>query len=357
MLIIINILLLTHYLSVDMDIPPSDEGESCDIQPSEEEKLGRTISPKGESCDIPNEFKFPKTVEIYAWMQYLGRKLSRKEFTIIHGVIQERDFNGRMKELYEICEKKRLYIPELSNLKGDCLFESLNYHGIGNDVEDLRNSLATIMYLYKDHKNFFPSQETTLQELFNAMNDIKYVVKRDYENGPKFYKYSYNIMCQDVATCQSWDLLPTQLILMVISLIYKIEVCVINNSSEWVNTINVFEECDQDLKKGVLRVYVGHLSESHYLPVDTLDDDEVIDPIYYNVARNRFIRWGRAIEKKIYSLFLMQQNASSNMLDAQNTPPNNDMPNEYHAQHNRTNMFHDLGDDQLDHSCNVHFND
>lgn len=354
MLIIINILLLAHYLSIDMDIPSS----------------------KGVS-DIPDEFKFPKTVDIYAWMQYLGRRLSRREFSIIHGVMQEKEFNDRMRDLYDICEKKKLYIPELTRLRGDCLFESLNYHGIGNDVEDLRNSLATIMYLYKDHKNLFPSQETTLQELFTSMNDIEYVVKRDYhydhDNGPEFYKYSYNIMCQDVATCRSWDLLPTQLILMVISLIYKVEICVVNDSSEWVNTINVFEECDEDIKKDVKRIYVGHLSESHYLPVDVLNDDEVIDPIYYKVARVRFIKWGKAIEKKMYNRFLMWQNIETNSSSDENgagvqnmsgTPPNNDMPNEYHRQHNdqhrshnRTNMFHNLGDEQLDHSNSVHFND
>ncbi len=341
MLIIINILLLAHYLSIDME--------------------------------IPNEFKFPKTVDIYEWMQYLGRKLSRREFSIIHSVIQEKEFNDRMRELYDICEKKRLYIPELTKLRGDCLFESLNYHGIGSDVEDLRNSLATIMYLYKDHKNFFPSQETTLQELFTAMNDIGYVVKRDYHNdhddGPEFYNYSYNIMCQDIATCQSWDLLPTQLILMVISLVYKVEVCIINNSSEWTNTINVFEECDQDLKKDVKRVYIGHLSESHYLPVDVLDDDEIIDPIYYSVAKTRFIRWGRAIERKMHKWFLMRQNIEDieDINDKDNTaldtpgasgaPPSNDIPTHHVQSHSRTNMFHNLGDDQLDHSNSVHFND
>ncbi len=301
--------------------------------------------------DISSEFQFPKTIDIYEWMQYLGRRLSRKEFGIIHSVIQEKEFNNKMKDLYNICEKKRLYIPELTKLRGDCLFESLNYHGIGDNVEDLRNSLATVMYLYKDHKNLFPSQEETLQELFTAMNDIKYVVKRNYHNdhddNPEFYKYSYNIMCQDIATCRSWDLLPTQLILMVVSLFYKVEICVINDSSEWVNTINVFEECDGNIKKDVKRIYVGHLSESHYLPVDILDDDEVIDPIYYNVARIRFIKWGKSIEKRKYHQFLMQQNNEINSFSDDD---------KYHS-HNRTNVFHNLEDNQLDHSNNVHFKD
>lgn len=311
--------------------------------------------------EIPDEFKFPKTVDIYTWMQYLGRKLSRKEFGIIHGVIQEKEFNDRMQELYTVCEKKRLYIPELTHLRGDCLFESLHYHGIGNDVDDLRNSLATIMYLYKDYKNFFPSQETTLKELFSAMNDIEYVVKRDHydNNGEEFYKYSYNIMCQDIATCQSWDLLPTHLLLMVVSLLYKVEICIINNSSEWVNTINVFEECDQELKKDVTRIYIGHLNESHYLPVDVLEDDEVIDPIYYNVARVRFIRWGREMERRMYTKFLMQQNIE-NISDDDETSGaqlNSQIKDDEVPTHNRTNMFHNLNHEELDHSSSVQFKD
>lgn len=349
-MIIINILLLLHYLTIDMDLSHTNPFVLDDISYSE----GKLNHP---SCDdLPDEFKFPKVLDIKTWMEYLGRPLKRYEFAIIHGMLQEREFNNHMDELYTICAKKGLYIPELTRLRGDCLFESLNYHGIGNDVNDLRNSLATIMYLYKDYKNFFPTQETTLNELFTAMNDIEYVVKRQPNNRDKeqFFKYSYNIMCQDLATGSSWDLLPTQLILMVVSRLYNVDICVINNTSEWEHSINIYEGCEDTVK----RIYVGHLNESHYLPIDILEKDEVIDPLYYEIARVKFIKWGKEKEKKKYIKFIMRYDSEKS-----NIPPHN-----VYKRHNRTNMFdafndlnsvnfHALEDDKLDHFNSVNFYD
>lgn len=304
--------------------------------------------------EVPEEFKFPKTTNIRAWMNYLGRKLGRREFSIIHSVVLEKEFNDKMDELYSVSEKKGLYVPELTDLHGDCMFESLNYHGIGNNVHDLRNSLATIMYLYQDYKNFFPTQETTLKELFEAMNDIKYVSCRHKTDNShcshdvEFYKYSYNIMCQDITTMHSWDLLPTQLILMVVSLIYQVEICIINNTSEYEHSINVYEGVDGYEDK-IKKIYIGHLGESHYLPLDIIKDDEDVNPPQYKTALAKFIKWGRYVEREMYTHYLIHsQNDVNSDNDSDSDSDNHD--------NNNGGEFYDLSQkENLDNSNNVNF--
>ena len=52
-------------------------------------------------------------------------------------------------------------------------------------------------------------------------------------------------------------------------------------------TINAYDGIPNiDLKT----IYLGKLGESHYVPIDILNKDEIIDPLYYNDAKITLIK-------------------------------------------------------------------
>lgn len=234
-------------------------------------------------------YEYPKTTNVVRWERYLNRRLNVKEHHLLEEVKSEARMNKKIDMIYEKCIDQKLYIPALTELVGNCLFESLNYHEIGSSVINLRQGLSYIMFQFKDFPNFFPGQESTLCELFTCFNDIEYVFCK--EDG-KLYKYNYDIMCQDLADDMSWAKLPTQLILMVISYFFGVKIEIINNETSWVNTINVNLDDQESLKT----IRIGHILESHYIPLDVLNDDEEHKKLYYLDAKRKFIRWGKRTE-------------------------------------------------------------
>lgn len=251
-----------------------------------------------EFNDVPQALRFPRKINLRVWAWYLGRPLSFDEKFLLEDYRSEKHMNDMMAGLYEQClKKKQLYVPMLTNLSGDCMFESLVYHGIGENVQQLRNILTFIMYIYKNYKGFLPNTDTTLEEMFNMTNEIEHVLCRRTENGEtvkEFYKYTYNVMCQDLSNMHSWSRLPTQLIMLLISYIFKVEINVISNTGSYEHKINAYDSFD--VKPEMRTIYFGHLGESHYVPVDVLKDDEEIDPLFYNHAKTRLIDWATKMQ-------------------------------------------------------------
>lgn len=250
--------------------------------------------------NIPDELYFPRTVDYKIWNEYLGRQLTRNEMFILQDYKAEKCMNKMMDELYEQCMKKnKLYVPMLTNLDGNCLFESLIYYNISQDVLELRKLLSLIMYIYKDYQGFLPGSELTLQELFNFQtdNEIEHVICKNKSTSDDhvYYKYTYNVMCQDLSNNHSWTRLPTQLLLLVISYVFKLEIIIIRNSSSYETVINAYESLTN--KPELKTIYLGHLAEAHYVPIDIFFDDETIDPMYYNDAKNDLIEWATKMEK------------------------------------------------------------
>jgi len=89
-------------------------------------------------------------------------------------------------------------------------------------------------------------------------------------------------------------MLPTELILMFISYLYKIRIIIINNTSEYENVIDMNSEQVNDVKN----VYLGHLGESHYVPVDLLENknENQKQLLYYNIGMMNFINWAKHME-------------------------------------------------------------
>lgn len=272
--------------------------------------LNKNHNPKNGSSSNRNNIRFPRTLNLKAWKRYLGRKLTEKEYCIISDFKSEKVMNRFMEDLYSLCEEHNVYIPLLTNLWGDCLFESLVYHNIGKDVESLRKGLAWFMYIYKDYKNFIPNDETTLAEKFAISNcgseGTEYVVSRRKGRKEKrnFYKYTYEAMCQDITNDGSWSKLEPHLLLTVISIIYKVEFLIfaVSNNGRTVHTINAYEGAENPPQ--TKQVLLGNIRNYHYFPVDRLGPNDTIDPQFYRESRLRFFRWAKNIEKERLSILV-----------------------------------------------------
>ena len=252
-----------------------------------------------QQLSYPPHLIFPRKINLKVWMAYLGRPLSYDERFLLEDYRAERHMNEMMVGLYDQClKKKQLYVPMLTSLDGNCMFESLVYHGICESVEKLRTVLSLIMYIYKNYKGFLPNTDMTFEEMFGMTNEIEHVLCRRKENGEvqkEFYKYTYNVMCQDLSNMHSWSRLPTQLIMLLISYMYKLEIIVISNTGSYEHKINAYDSVE--IKPEIKTIYLGHLGESHYVPVDVLKDDEEIDPLFYKYAKTRLIDWATKMEE------------------------------------------------------------
>ncbi|AYV77019.1 MAG: hypothetical protein Barrevirus8_5 [Barrevirus sp.] len=244
---------------------------------------------------------YPTKLNYKVWEDYVGRPLEPKEKYLIGRCKAEKQMNKMMKDLYCQLIKKELnyYVPKLTALDGNCLFESLNYYGIGTSVQELRSVLSMVFYLFQNYKNFLPGQEASLGELFSFTNEIEYVYskEKDEETGEKYkkyYKYTYQIMCQDMNNMSSWQRLPTQLILLVVSYLYKSEIVIINSSTGYETVINAYESVNHN--HDISKIYLGQLEEFHYLVLDVLEAGKEFTPLFYTEARDNLSQFGTFIQ-------------------------------------------------------------
>jgi len=242
-------------------------------------------------------YKFPRTLNIRLWEEYLGRNITYEEHSLIESVRDERNYNRDLDMLFEITKKKGLYIPKLTARNGNCLFESLTILGLCENLDDFRKFLAHMMYFFKDKKNFFSYDSRSLVEMFNDTNEIEYVLcHEDY----KIYKYTYETMCQDFASGFSWTRLPTQLIIQFISALMNVRFEICSNTSEYVNVLDV-----NPPNANPHVIYLGHLNEKHYVPLQirTGKEEENVCP-KYNGAKVIFFQWAIAMERSINELLM-----------------------------------------------------
>lgn len=253
-----------------------------------------------------SHLKYPKTLNKKIWENYLKRDLSEKEMGLLATLKTEMGFNKRLVELYEIALTKNLYIPFLTNLYGNCLFESLNYLGICQDQDDLRKTLAYLLYIYRDHKNLFKNETRTLAEMFRDTNEIEYVYCKKEE---RIYKYTYDTMCQDLASEFSWTRLPMQIIIMFISLLFNIQIEIISNTNAHVHSFSMTENPSSI-------VYLGHIGETHYVPLAVRkgNKNEDICPEYGLDTKKEFAAWAKKMENQVqlrYYYFSYNNNYSN----------------------------------------------
>lgn len=233
--------------------------------------------------------KFPDSLNRRVIEPYLNRRLTSEEKDIIEHFKEEYMMNEKLKSLYENCKQQNLFCPVLTSLDGNCLFESLVYYRISDSVEQLRKYVSFLLHTFKNYKNFIPGTNDTLEEIFTMANEIEYVKC----NSGVYYKYTYDVMCQDVSNMNAWSKLPTQLILMVLSYVFKLEFVILNNNGDYVNKINVFENVENNETK-VFTIYLGHIQEAHYIPLDINTKNS--DFILYDECKNNLHRWVKHME-------------------------------------------------------------
>lgn len=240
-------------------------------------KLDKNVTDKIKQMD------FPRSLNIREWELYLQRDLNSEELFYLEDFKSERRFNEYITKLHNIAKKKNLYIPYLTELYGNCLFESLMQHNIFENDEQFRKMLASLMYIFKDKKNIFQNQESSLSELFGLTNEIENVVSNNHK---KIFKYDYNLMCQDLSNEFSWTRLPTQLIMMFISFLYNIKFRIISNKSEYEHEICMSTE------ENPLEIFLGHIEELHYVPLQIRKGISSEDNIPKHLtAKNNFYKW------------------------------------------------------------------
>lgn len=236
----------------------------------------------------------PRKINVRAWEEYLMRSLKRDERRLFEHVKYERHINGMLKDLHIACASRQLYIPYLTNLEGNCMFESLNAHGLGENPGDLRQALAYFMFQFQNKKDMMPNETMTLRESFDTFEKL---ALPDYVFCPQkghHYRYGYNVMCQDLADNGSWTKLPANLILATISYLFhlRIVIALSTNSKDGDTIIDIWQSAPKEEQDKVRTIYLGQLSESHYVPLFKVPEDEAHpEPIMYDRAYNTYREW------------------------------------------------------------------
>lgn len=222
------------------------------------------------------------------WEYFLKRKLNDKEKKLIKDVHSENLLNKVLQNIHEKVIKDKLYIPMLTPDDGNCLFSSLCYHKFANDIPTLKKGLSNMLVFFKDMKNFIPGQDTTLSELFTMYNEIEFVF---CYNEQKLYKYNYDAMCLDLLSNDGWKRINTELLFTIMSIVMNVRFLIYHNNG------HITKICPDGIENEKTKnVYLAHMGESHYIPLDEIDQDKPLPScIESNQSYNAFITWTRKV--------------------------------------------------------------
>jgi hypothetical protein len=223
---------------------------------------------------------FPRTINMFELTKYLNRELNMEEKCLFNSVKMEKLMNIQLNKINETIKSRNLEISHASVIDGNCLFDSLSSLGYGDNSDELRKSITYLMYIFKDYKNFFTDQQESLNELFANFNEIELVYCK---NNSKVYKYSFDVMCQDMYESCNWTRLNTQLVLMFISKVFNINITIIHDNG-FETTIHLGDENSKN-------VFLAHVGESHYLPISKIEDMDNLKNIEYKHMKHDFLKW------------------------------------------------------------------
>lgn len=248
---------------------------------------------------MPRVYKYEPVLDKKYWSSLLGRAITDEEQSLFRIVKSEHKINNQLDTINQIASNNGLYIPHLTNIDGNCLFESLKYLGLADDALQLRRAIAEAFILFQDIPDF-PQEGFTLKTYFDmCFTDIKYMY---CEKTKKIYKYNYTIMCRDLANNRSWNTLPTELILIMICHIYNVRINIVKVGGNIIK--NEYKPNDE-----TETLYIGHIgsgfeesdnSEFHYIPLKPKigKSNEDIVP-HYNSASKEFHLWAKSMCESI----------------------------------------------------------
>lgn len=247
---------------------------------------------------------YPSEPNPKKWMKYLGRSLTKQEFRIFMMVNSLKHTNEVLKNILEKFKDKKIMYPVMTDLDGNCMFTSLNYHGIGNSNQDLRELLAHMLYQFKDFKGFLPNfKDQTLEEVFipfTALDDLKYVL---CDEEFKIYRYGYEVMCQELVTKGTYSKFTTEFLLLILSRLYKTRFEIFHEAG--IMKIDAWDGFEGEMPE-LRTVHLALLGEDHYVPVKMFSEDtpqDIIDEYYsnpklYNEGEKEYEKWVKYMTQK-----------------------------------------------------------
>ncbi len=270
------------------------------------------------------KYNYKSTLKLKYWESYLGRKLKKHEFFLIKQAESENSMNNKIMDIYSSAKVNGLYVPQLTNLHGNCIFESLQYHGLCDNIEHFRCGLAYLLILFKDKKYFIPEQELSLEEIFNVSNNVETVFCKKTR---RMYKYTFITMCLDLAKNCSWTRLNTQLIFLAMTVLFNIRISVLHNNG-YISEIKTIEN------ENTKTIYLGLIDETHYIPVAVKCGHPIEDicPKYLESIRE-FHAWAREM-----SIMLGRVEYEPGTFSPPKKENNSNRHNNNHNSHNSHNI-------------------
>lgn len=226
-------------------------------------------------------FDYPRSVKKNVWENYLGRKLELQELKLLKSVANENELNLDIKKLSHCANENNLYIYKLTDLDGDCLFESLKCYDLFDDLYEFKKMLSTIMIMCKNDKNLTPNKEFTLSEIFSLTNGISTVYCKYTD---KFYKYNFDAMCLDLMGASSWSRINTELLLTILSSLLNLKIIILHENKH-------ITKIETNVNENTMNVYIGLLSEYHYVPLKEITDSQ------HNYIVPRFTKYTKMIHE------------------------------------------------------------
>jgi hypothetical protein len=251
-------------------------------------------------------------------LKHVHKRLTKKDISYLSSVRNEYFNNCSLQRIHEKALKNNLYIPCLTKLVGNCMFESLEHAGLCENHDEFRKAIAILFFTMGDC-DIISTYTEPLKEVFTFFNDIEYVYCYKTE---KLYKYSYYTMCSDMYKNCSWSRLPTELILTVIATLFKVRIHIYNDTG------NVIKICDKNLISTIpldddnANIYLALIGENHYVPLTRIPDGTDINslecPKYLDNSK-LFHKWAKtkADIAGLYSdVFLTESDLSDNSDDS-----------------------------------------
>lgn len=220
----------------------------------------------------------------------LGRKLTKNEKEMVREYKMELSLNNDLKKLYEKLNESEYYVPILSDPYGNCFFESLLYHKVGNSITEIRKKVSELMLQYKEFK--LPNNDRSLEQLFTDTNEVHTIIVKSGKT-KKIIVYDYNEMCKDILRDGAWSRLPTELIMMLLSYTNKYNFIIMSN----LTTNNIIIKSDIDDISIYRQIYLGYIDNTHYIPLDVKINDEQFVKLFYTKAQNYLKNMMKNIKK------------------------------------------------------------
>jgi len=245
---------------------------------------------------MTRKYLYKRCVDVKYWEEYLNRKLTVDEKLMLKDVQIERTENIKLELIHNLAIQNGLYVGHLTDMDGNCLFESLKYIGLYDDADDLRKGIAFLLLLLENVdmekefncKNILHSSPKTAFEL---TNEVKYV---HCAKTSMLYKYTYQTMCHDLYGDHSWNRLNMEVILRIIAIVFNLGFRIFH-------TTNYISEIIPESDKEVTIINLGLMGEFHYVPLFPIPNNLETPPkcAKFRSSLKAFHLWARLMARNL----------------------------------------------------------